>query len=100
MPLDKLKDILVRRSLTTAGNFTLHSGEKSTVYVDGKLTTMAPEAMPLVGRAFLRKMRERGWAPEAVGGLTLGADPIAFAIARESLETGQPISAFVVRKEP
>src|SRR5271170_3166521 len=96
----RLKDILVRRSLTTSGNFTLHSGEKSTVYVDGKLTTMIPEAMPLVGRAFLQKMRERGWAPEAVGGLTLGADPIAFAIARESLETGHPISAFVVRKEP
>ena len=103
MPSDdrtRLKDILVRRSLSTSGSFTLHSGEKSTVYVDGKLTTMVPEAMPLVGRAFLQKMREFGWTPEAVGGLTLGADPIAFAIARESLETGHPISAFVVRKEP
>jgi orotate phosphoribosyltransferase len=96
----RLKDMLVRRSLTTSGSFTLHSGEKSTVYVDGKLTTMVGEAMPLVGRAFLEKMRERGWSPQAVGGLTLGADPIAFAIARESAETGQPISAFVVRKEP
>lgn len=96
----RLKDILVRRSLSTSGSFTLHSGEKSTVYVDGKLTTMVPEAMPLVGRAFLQKMRECGWTPEAVGGLTLGADPIAFAIARESLETGHPVSAFVVRKEP
>jgi orotate phosphoribosyltransferase len=96
----RLKDILVQRSLSTSGSFTLHSGEKSTVYVDGKLTTMVPEAMPLVGRAFLQKMREHGWKPEAVGGLTLGADPIAYAIARESLETGHPISAFVVRKEP
>src|SRR5271170_2718149 len=96
----RLKDILVSRSLSTSGNFTLHSGEKSTVYVDGKLTTMIPEAMPLVGRAFLQKMRDRGWTPEAVGGLTLGADPIAFAIARESLESGPPIHAFVVRKEP
>lgn len=78
----------------------MHSGEKSAVYVDGKLTTLVPEAMPLVGRAFLRKMRERGWTPDAVGGLTLGADPIAFAIARESLESGPPIHAFVVRKEP
>jgi len=65
MPLNKLKDILVRRSLTTSGNFTLHSGEKSTVYVDGKLTTMVAEAMPLVGRAFLQKILERGWTPEA-----------------------------------
>ncbi len=98
--LTRLKDILVSRSLTTSGSFTLHSGEKSTVYVDGKLTTMTAEAMPLVGRVFLQKIRERGWTPEAVGGLTLGADPIAFAIARESLETGHPISAFVIRKEP
>jgi orotate phosphoribosyltransferase len=96
----RLKDILVRRSLSTAGEFTLHSGEKSTVYVDGKLTTCFAEAMPLVGRLFLGKIRERGWTPGAVGGLTLGADPIAFSIARESLATGQPIDAFVVRKEP
>jgi len=96
----RLKEILVSRSLSTSGSFTLHSGEKSTVYVDGKLTTCFPEAMPLVGRAFLGKLRERGWTPEAVGGLTLGADPIAFAIARESVEAGPPINAFVVRKEP
>lgn len=56
--------------------------------------------MPLIGRAFLRTMKARGWSPDAVGGLTLGADPIAFAIARESLETGKPINAFIVRKEP
>src|ERR1700733_8145938 len=96
----RLKEILVCRSLSTSGDFTLHSGEKSTVYVDGKLTTLVPEAMPLVGRAFLQRMRERGWTPEAVGGLTLGADPIAFAIARESLETGHPVNAFAVRKGP
>jgi orotate phosphoribosyltransferase len=97
--LNRLKDILARRSLSSGGSFTLHSGEKSSVYVDGKLTTLVPEAMPLVGRAFLEKMRERGWAPEAIGGLTLGADPIAYAVARESLDTGEPIAAFVVRKE-
>lgn len=104
MPLNddllRLKEILVSRSLSTSGNFTLHSGEKSTVYVDGKLTTLVAEAMPLVGRAFLEKIREQGWAPDAVGGLTLGADPIAFAIARESLDAGPSIHAFVVRKEP
>jgi orotate phosphoribosyltransferase len=98
--LTRLKDILVHRSLTTAGDFTLHSGERSAVYVDGKLTTCFAEAMPLVGRAFLEKIRDRGWEPQAVGGLTLGADPIAYAIARESLESGHPINAFVVRKEP
>jgi orotate phosphoribosyltransferase len=94
-----LKAILCRKSVRI-GDFTLASGEKSSVYVDSKLTTCSPEAMPLVGRLFLSKLRQCGWHPEAVGGLTLGADPIAFAIARESLDTDHPINAFVVRKDP
>lgn len=97
--LSHLKTLLCEKSVRL-GEVTLASGQKSGIYVDGKLTTYSPEAMPLVGRAFLQKMAEMGWVPEAVGGLTLGADPIAFAIARESLETGRPIRAFVVRKEP
>lgn len=95
----RLKDILCRESVQL-GDFTLVSGAKSSVYVDAKLTTCLPEAMPLAGRVFLRKIEERGWFPEAVGGLTLGADPISFAIARESIDqAGRPIRAFVVRKE-
>ena len=94
-----LKTMLKRNSVRF-GNFTLVSGEKSDVYIDGKLTTYTPEAMPLVGRLFLSKMSERGWRPEAIGGLTVGADPIAFAIARESLAEAKPIRAFVIRKEP
>lgn len=97
--LEILKGILRRRSVRF-GDFILASGEKSAVYVDGKLTTCWPEAMPLIGRAFLRKMQAHQWLPEAVGGLTVGADPIAFAIARESLGTGRLISAFIVRREP
>lgn len=96
----KLKAILCHESVKL-GDFTLASGEKSPFYVDAKLTTCFPEAMPLVGRVFLRKLTERGWLPEAVGGLTVGADPIAFAMARESIaEVGRPIRAFIVRKEP
>jgi orotate phosphoribosyltransferase len=94
-----LQDILCRRSVRV-GNFTLVSGEKSSVYVDSKLTTCFPEAMPRIGRVFLQKMADCGWYPEAVGGLTLGADPIAFSIARESLGAARPINAFVVRKDP
>ena len=97
--LSRLKSILRDKSVRF-GAFTLASGETSDVYVDCKLTTCSPNAMPLIGRAFLRKLHSRGWLPEAVGGLTLGADPIAFAIARESLDTDRPISAFIVRKEP
>lgn len=97
--LARLRELLIRKSLRF-GTFTLASNQTSDVYVDGKLTTCSAEAMPLVGRAFLRKMQERGWQPDAAGGLTLGADPIAMAVARESLETGRPIQAFIVRKEP
>jgi orotate phosphoribosyltransferase len=97
--LSQLKVILRGKSVRF-GTFTLASGETSDVYVDCKLTTCLPNAMPLIGRACLRKLHSRGWLPEAVGGLTLGADPIAYAIARESLETGHPINAFIVRKEP
>ena len=97
--LSQLKDILRSKSVRF-GTFTLASGETSDVYVDCKLTTCSPNAMPLIGRAFLRKIHDSAWLPEAVGGLTLGADPIAFAIARESLATDQLINAFIVRKEP
>lgn len=97
--LARLRELLIRKSLRF-GTFTLASNQTSDVYVDGKLTTCSAEAIPLVGRAFLRKIEERGWQPDAAGGLTLGADPIAMAVARESLETGRPIQAFMVRKEP
>ena len=93
----KLRGILLQRSVRF-GNFTLASGQTTDVYVDAKLTTCSPEAMPLVGRIFLAKLREKGWEPEAVGGLTTGADPIAWAIARESLDYGKPLTAFIVRK--
>lgn len=82
------------------GDFQLASGQRSNVYIDAKLTTCRATAMPLVGRVFLAKMFDRGWHPDAVGGLTLGADPIAAAIARESVTEVPPIDFFVVRKEP
>jgi len=104
MPFDdersRLKDILAKKSLLTDGDFTLASGVKSSEYVDGKLTTCFAPAMPLIGRVFLRKLRELGWHPQAVGGLTVGADPIAFAIARESVEMLPAINSFIVRKTP
>jgi orotate phosphoribosyltransferase len=94
----RLMDMLRTKSVRF-GHFKLASGQESNVYVDCKLTTYSAQAIPLVGRAFLRRIKAKGWLPHAVGGLTLGADPIAFAIARESLETDKPINAFIVRKE-
>jgi orotate phosphoribosyltransferase len=94
----ELKRILKTKSVRF-GKFTLASGQTSDVYVDCRLTTCHPKAMPLIGRLFLRKMQEKMWPAEAVGGLTMGADPIAFAIARESLDDERMVDCFVVRKE-
>jgi orotate phosphoribosyltransferase len=96
---ETLRGILTRLSVRR-GEFTLASGKKSNVYVDARVTACHAEAMPLIGRLFLQKMRDRGWQPAAVGGLTMGADPIVIAVARESVEGGgKPINAFLVRKE-
>jgi len=96
---EQLLEMLRGRSVRF-GAFVLASGQHSDVYIDAKLTTCCARAMPLVGKALLDKMEERGWFPQAVGGLTMGADPIAMAVARESLERDHPIDCFVVRKEP
>lgn len=96
--LAELQEILKAKSVRF-GNFTLASGQTSDVYVDCKPTTYDPKAMPLVGRSFLRKIEEMGWFPDAVGGLTMGADPIAMAVSRESLDRHPTVDCFVVRKE-
>jgi len=61
---------------------------------------MSPEGLSLIGPLGLHAIRERGWPADAVGGLTLGADPIACAISYASASTSAPVRAFTVRKEP
>jgi orotate phosphoribosyltransferase len=95
---ERLKQILLMRSVRR-GEFKLVSGATSNIYIDGKLTTLAAEALPLIGRVFLNKMDENGWNAKAIGGLSIGADPIVIAVARESIEQGRTIDAFLVRKE-
>jgi orotate phosphoribosyltransferase len=84
--------------------FTLASGRKSHYYINCKQTTFMAEAMPLLGRLFFERIgaveQRDGQQIAAVGGLTLGADPIAYAIAYHSALQGAPIQAFSVRKEP
>ncbi len=96
----KLRLTLQKRSLQQGRRFKLSSGAETDVYIDAKLTTFIPEAMPLIGDAFISKFYECGWAPKAVGGRTMGADPIAYAIAFQSLTRKPAIRAFTVRKEP
>jgi orotate phosphoribosyltransferase len=81
------------------GNFTLSSGRQSSLYIDARLTTMSPEGLALIGPLGLAALRDARWPIEAVGGLTLGADPIACAISYASAHTTSPIRAFTVRKE-
>src|SRR5438105_9032285 len=80
------------------GQFKLSSGAMSDYYVDCRTTTLDARGARLTGQLFLDEIRARGWRPEAIGGLTLGADPIAVATAIVSGEAREPIHAFLVRK--
>jgi len=94
----RLVALLAERS-ARRGNFTLASGRKSTLYIDARLTTMSPEGLALIGPLALTRLNEVGWQIDSVGGLTLGADPISYAIAYASANSDHLIRAFTVRKE-
>jgi orotate phosphoribosyltransferase len=102
---DQVDSLLALRSLLATrsarrGQFTLASGRISTLYIDARLTTMSPEGLTLIGPLGLATLRDAGWSVDAVGGLTLGADPIAYAISYASALEGEAlVRAFTVRKE-
>lgn len=81
------------------GDFTLASGARATYYVDMRKLTLDHRAAPAIGRIVLDLIRDLDGIA-AIGGLTLGADPIANAVLHESVRAGAPLDAFVVRKEP
>ena len=95
---DRLLSILAERS-ARRGQFTLASGRQSTLYIDARLTTMSPDGLALIGPLALAALRDVNWRVQAVGGLTLGADPISYAIAYASADTTSPLRAFTVRKK-
>jgi orotate phosphoribosyltransferase len=95
---DDLITLLATRS-AKRGTFTLASGRQSSLYIDARVTTMSPEGLSLIGPLGLNAIREAGWVVDSVGGLTLGADPIACAISYASASTPTPLRAFTVRKE-
>jgi orotate phosphoribosyltransferase len=96
---DALDRLLLARSVKR-GHFVLASGRSSPFYVDARLTTMSAEGLVLIGRIGLTAIRAQGWAPAAIGGLTMGADPVAYAIAQASASKPPMIDAFSVRKDP
>jgi orotate phosphoribosyltransferase len=97
MRTSELVQLLAARS-ARRGEFTLASGRPSSLYIDARLTTMSPEGLTLVGTLGLQALRDAQWNVDSVGGLTLGADPIAYAISYASAGTKSPIRAFTVRK--
>ena len=82
------------------GDFVLSSGVRSPYYIDARLTTMSPQGLRIIGMLGFQALIAHGWHADAIGGLTLGADPIAYAISYFSADTPTPIRAFTVRKEP
>ena len=93
---EQLRELIVRDAVVH-GRVTLSSGREADYYVDLRRVTLSGEAAPLVGRVMLDLTGD--WSYDAVGGLTLGADPVAAAMLHAAADRGQKLDAFVVRKE-
>ena len=88
---------LVKEKALQKGDFILSSGKASSFYIDGKQVTLHPQGILLVAKTILGMLH--GTQADAIGGPTLGADPIAAAVSLLSSQTGHPLKAFIVRKE-
>src|SRR6202521_6143577 len=89
----ELLEMLAHKSFRL-GEFQLSSGSTSDYYIDCRATTLDARGAQLVGEVFLAEIREQGWEADAIGGLTMGADPIVVAVA----VTSGTIHGFLVRK--
>lgn len=99
----RLIELIIERTFkfSETPSFKLASGTMSSYYFNCKPTTLSAEGMYLIGNLMYDLITiQRSWKITAVGGLTLGADPIANAIAYTSYIKGKPLESFVVRKEP
>ncbi len=100
-PRDQLRDLIVELAVVR-GRVTLSSGRAADYYVDLRRVTLHHRGGPLVGHVLLDRLEEVGLGTaevDAVGGLTLGADPVALALLHAAASRGQDLDAFVVRKE-
>ena len=98
---ERLVELFKQKSLLI-GRFTLASGLPSNYYFDGKRTTLDPEGAYLSARLILERIKKQGIKADAIGGLTLGADPIVAAVAAISFaekKRYRPLPAFIVRKD-
>jgi orotate phosphoribosyltransferase len=94
----RLLELLVERSIER-GDFVLASGARSDYYVDCRRTTMHSEGQALVGQLSWELLKASGLTVDVVGGLTMGADPVSYALAYTSWLAGEPVNAFSVRKQ-
>jgi orotate phosphoribosyltransferase len=90
---EELVRLLAKKSFRL-GQFTLSSGGTSDYYIDCRTTTLEARGAQLIGKVFLEEIQARNWKPAAIGGMTLGADPIVVAVAVVS----GTIDGFLVRK--
>ncbi|HSE71389.1 MAG TPA: orotate phosphoribosyltransferase [Nocardioidaceae bacterium] len=86
----------IKRKAVVHGKVTLSSGKEADYYVDLRRVTLDAQAAPLIGRVMLDLTAD--WEFDAVGGLTLGADPVATAMLHAAAARGRELDAFVVRK--
>lgn len=95
----RLAEIIIERSFKYREDppFTLASGRTSNYYFNCKPTTLDPEGMNLIGTVIFDMVKDSDIT--AVGGLTLGADPLANAVAVISYQKGKPVKSFIVRKD-
>ena len=92
-PRQQLLRLLAAKSFRL-GDFKLSSGGRSDYYIDCRTTTLDAKGSKLTGQVFLDEIRARGWRPQAIGGLTMGADPIVTAVTVVSGD----VNGFLVRK--
>jgi orotate phosphoribosyltransferase len=94
-----LMEAFVEKALQR-GTFRLASGKTASFYLDAKQVVLEASGAMLVGEAILARLRELGPLPDAVGGMSIGADPITAAVVTMAGVAGLPLKGFMVRKEP
>ncbi len=94
---EQLLTLLAEKSFRL-GQFKLSSGGTSDYYIDCRLTTLDASGSLLTGQTVLQEIEQRGWKAHAIGGLTMGADPIVVATSVISAQHNKPINGFLVRK--
>ena len=95
----ELIDLIGTKALKR-GTFRLASGREASFYLDAKQVVLDAKGSMLVGRAILEKLKALGRLPDAVGGMSIGADPITSAVVTIAGIEGLPLKGFMVRKEP